>query len=373
VGVSLDTGAAIHHTHIPPAPPPPPAVFTISHTPGHSFDPSQCVTFVGDFGCDAFLDCSSISSDAHLLLHDVDPYLAHAAVRHAATVPTSDSVLVSMPVALRKNKAFTPWLCQGLTLQNAMQTPAISARMCLMVFIASTMHVRSLEPSRHSASFDFRVGGSIRRARTDSGSTCSCMAVMFAVELDLKLTSAPSEQIAGIGGTTDIVGTVTTSVMVGESYHTQTFFVLSAPIGGYDGLLGDDYSRAVGGSDRFSHNTCCLEIGHDPTALLARIARNLTSSSPVQYHAAAVTFAASPDPSDYGSDEITSHIEFRRTRRQIREQIAYVINVVSHPDCAEKDPDIPSVVQDVIEKHSGETGTLRGDIRFGAHAQGFEM
>jgi hypothetical protein len=124
VGAALDTGATISDTHIPLAPSPPPAVFANTHSQGHSFDPSQCVSFVGDSGCDAFLDCSSFSGDAHILLHNVDPYLAHTAVRHAATVPTSHSVFVSMPVALRKNKAFTPWLCQGLTFQNAKQTPA---------------------------------------------------------------------------------------------------------------------------------------------------------------------------------------------------------------------------------------------------------
>jgi hypothetical protein len=238
VGAALDTGAAIHHSHIPPAPPHPPAVLAITHSQGHSFDPSQCVSFVGDSGCDAFLDCSSFSNDAHILLHGVDPYLAHTAVRHAATVPTSHSVPVSMPVALRKNKAFTPWLCQGLTLQNAKQTPAFRAKMCLMVLSASTKHVHSLGSSRHSSSFDIRVGGAIRCALTDSGSTYSRVSLMFAVELDLKLKSAPSldlsEPIAGIGGATDIVGTVTTSVKVGKSYHTQTFIVLPAPIGGYE-------------------------------------------------------------------------------------------------------------------------------------------
>jgi hypothetical protein len=35
-----------------------------------------------------------------------------------------------------------------------------------------------------------------------------------------------------------------------------------------------------------------------------------------------------------------------------------VIKVVRHPNRAEKAPDIPSVVQDVIDKHSSETGLV---------------
>jgi hypothetical protein len=138
----------LHASHSPassaPSPPPPPAVFSAVHSKDHVFDTSECDLFTGNSGLDRFLDVTCMSKSVHLILHDVDPYVAHAAIRHATSIPTTDhSIFVAIPMALRKDRAFTPWLSKGVTLERAKQSNAVSAEMCLMVFNTSTKHVHA--------------------------------------------------------------------------------------------------------------------------------------------------------------------------------------------------------------------------------------
>ena len=234
--------------------PPPPAVFVASHSRGYTFDASTCDLYTGNSGLNRFLDITSLSKSVHLILHDVDPYIAHAAVRHAVSLPSDEhSIFVAIPLKLRKDKAFTPWLNKGITLDRARQSQAVKTEMCLMVFNTSTKHVHASQAGRHAASFDVRVGGSSRRGLFDTGATCSCISLTTAIELDLDLKPAPPNPVTGIGGSTIAQFTATTTVKIGKSRHEQDFLVMDGTIGGYDVLLGEDYLRAVGGAIRLSH------------------------------------------------------------------------------------------------------------------------
>jgi hypothetical protein len=353
-------------------------VFSAVHSKGHLFDTGECALFTSDAGLDHFLQQTSLSRSVHLVLHDVDPYVAHAAVRHATTIPTGEhSIFIALPLSMRKDKAFTPWLRSGVTLERARQSNAVKEQMCLMVFNATTQHVHASHAGRHAASFDMRVGGSSRRGLFDTGATCSCISLATALEIDLQLQPAPSNPIIGIGGSATAQFVTTTTVKIGKSQYQHQFFVLEGSIGGYDVLLGEDYLRAVGGAIRLSHDTCSLEIGHDPAALLARITRNLSSSSPVALTATPSVFAQLPcteSPEDI--EEITSHNAYKKLRLDIMHgrQIAYKLDLAEFKAASsDSDQAIPECIQQVIDKHSTPDGTLRGDIPFGEHAKGFEM
>jgi hypothetical protein len=102
-----------HATGTPPSSgpslPPSPAVFSAAHSKGQVFDPNSCDLFTGYAGLDRFLDVTRLSKSAHLILHNVDPYIAHAAVRHATSIPTTHhSIFIALPMALRKDRALTP-------------------------------------------------------------------------------------------------------------------------------------------------------------------------------------------------------------------------------------------------------------------------
>jgi hypothetical protein len=108
-------------------------VFSAAHSKGQVFDPTACDLFTGNAGLDRFLDVTHLSKSAHLILHNVDPYIAHAAVRHAISIPTTHhSIFIALPMALRTDRALTPWLNKGITLERTKQSNAICAEMCLM-------------------------------------------------------------------------------------------------------------------------------------------------------------------------------------------------------------------------------------------------
>jgi hypothetical protein len=247
-------------------------------------------------------------------------------------------------MALRKDRAFTPWLNKRITLERTKQFNATCAEMCLMVYNTSTKHVHASRSGRHAASFDIRVGGSSCRALFDTGATCSCISLTTAIELDLELKPAPKNPVTGIGGTTIAQFTTATTVKIGKSKHQQVFLVLDRSSGGYDVLLGEDYLRSVGGAIRLSHNICSLEIGHDLTTLRSRVTRSVFNSSLMALTDTPSLFMHSPcTASSVVIGEISSHSENKRLRNSILagKQIAYKVEVAIMPDFSTSKGDHP--------------------------------
>ena len=136
--------------------------------------------------------------------------------------------------------------------------------------------------------------------------------------------------------------------------------------------------QQVGCAVRVTRNMCCLEIGDDPTKLVARIRRSLQSSTEVyvshqDVHAVFVTQPASDVLFDT-SNEISTRNDWSATMRQVRggRQVAYKVSFAAAKEPAAK-ADVPECIQRVIDKHSGPGGTLCGDIPYGETAKGFEM
>ena len=97
--------------------------------------------------------------------------------------------------------------------------------------------------------------------------------------------------------------------------------VLENPISGYDALLGEDYLRSVGAALRLTPTPCALEIGTDPSHLLAKLSRPLQNSTPVLVSHAAlgqtlltqILSVANTAP----TDEVASLRKWKRLRHSI--------------------------------------------------------
>jgi hypothetical protein len=126
---------------------------------------------------DEWLSRSVFTSDVVLSVHDMNEYDAHTAIRHLSRLPLGEStVYLTLPFSLRKNRAFTPWLCNGRTIRRGvpLQASLMTPRACVMAFNAQQHHIHSaVSNSLHAASFDIRVGGMTVRALFDTGATCS--------------------------------------------------------------------------------------------------------------------------------------------------------------------------------------------------------
>jgi hypothetical protein len=100
---------------------------------------------------DEWLSCV-FASDVVLSIHDMNEYDAHTAIRHLSRLPLGEStVYLTVPFALRKNRAFTPWLCNGHMIRRdvPLQASLMTRRACVMAFNAQQHHIHSAVSKIH--------------------------------------------------------------------------------------------------------------------------------------------------------------------------------------------------------------------------------
>jgi hypothetical protein len=150
---------------------------------------------------------------------------------------------------------------------------------CVLCFTSSNRQVHSEGiQGQHAASFPIRVDGKMLVALFDTGATCLLMHADTARSLGLAIKPCNDQPITGVGGSSSVIGVVQTSVKIGKSYSDHQFFILKASIAGYVILVGQDFMQQVGCAIRLTSTECVLEIGTNPTHLIAKIRRSLSHS-----------------------------------------------------------------------------------------------
>jgi hypothetical protein len=243
------------------------------------------------------------------------------------------------------------------------------------------VHSEGIE-GQHAASCSIRVGGKMLVALFDTGATCSLMHADTARSLGLTIKPCNDHPVTGVGGSSSVIGFVTTFVKIGKSYSNHQFLILATPIAGYEVLVGQDFMQQVGCAIRLSPTTCILEIGTDPKHLLASVRRSLSHSLEVNIggnHEPVMTRYANLVQASSASNDlsmISSHRDFKTIMRKVRkgQQVAYRVALIvpRSPSSPGKSP-IPPCIQQVIDKHSQPGGVLSGDIPYEQTAHGFEM
>ena len=244
-------------------------------------------------------------------------------------------------------------------------------------------HLHDAVPG-HAATFDVRVGGRQTRALFDTGATCSCMSESYATSTGL--TVEPHDrQLLGIGGSATSVGTVTCPVKIGRFQAEQIFIVTTAPLAGYDCIVGQDYMTAHSVLVDLRPDCAKLwvrtEAAKDKAGRFVEICRPIrtTDSVRTQRHESVnmvlpVAFAAvsgeaakeTVPPSRRASKRLLKDIQ----KGKVPGYRIYVTAVKKGPsDPAES---VPPSVQGVLDKHSQPGGTLAGTIPNNTHALGFE-
>ena len=213
----------------------------------------------------------SLDRDVVLNIHGADLYDAHTAVRHVQEVETQQhSILLMLPMELRKHRAFTPWLCGGKTQFKARRADVAQGTnraqrqaVCVLEMRNFSKHVHSRRDDHtHFASFDMRVAGAQVRTLLDTGATCSCVSSRFATRLGLHWTiDSNIEQIGGVGGEVRVLGTLESTVKLGKQQIRQVFLVVKEPVAGYDCLLGQNFLRQNCGGIFFTEHSVSFALG----------------------------------------------------------------------------------------------------------------
>jgi hypothetical protein len=287
------------------------------------------------------------------------------------------------------HRAFQPWLRDAKTLsqQTQIMTDVTfgseirkeDARVLCFTSSNRQVHSEGIQ-GQHAASFPIRVGGKMLVALFDTGATCSLMHADTARSLGLAIKACNDQPITGVGGSSSVIGVVRTSVKIGKSHTDHQFLILETPIAGYGILVGQDFMQRVGCAIRLTPTQCVLEIGTDPTHLIAKIRRSLSHSlevnidgnhEPITARYANV-FQASRDSLDI----ISTRRDFKTVMKKIRKgrQVAYRVALIEpRSPPSPENPSVPRCIQQVINKHSKPGGVLSGDIPYGQTARGFEM
>ena len=298
-----------------------------------------------------------------------------------------------MPLEMRTNRGFTPWLANAKTEIRNSKIPLTDyglekpdKSVCVLQFSASMSHVHS-EEHVHHASFDIRIGGKIVRTLLDSGGSCSCISRKLATQLNLnwKKSKIPTdESIGGIGGAVSVLGTVTTKVKIGKFQPEQELLVVEGTIAGYDCLLGQDFLVPNGVAIVYSPSTVsvyfsCEEDNLGPKVLHRSLAQSTLTKA--KYGVGVTTSGKVTLPISYDPTEQDAEVEpeSRKSSSRIKhdiscgKQVAYrvIVTAVNKTAPPPVDP-VPACVQKVIDKHSGPEGTLCGAIPPHTHAKGYE-
>ncbi len=374
-------------------PPPPPRAPRFARCANHI--PPDALHYCAD-NLPEWFDVRDVRTDVLLNLSQVsDPHLAHTALRHLRALPLyAHAVHVLMPPELHRHPAFQPWF-QGsrvVSTSYAAHDRTDSPRHGVYrVFQSCEQHLSQPSGPQHAASFDIRLGGRAVRALFDTGATCSCDTRELVRSLGMSLQPFRGPSVQGIGGCAAVAGTVTLPVKIGKSHHQQDFLVLEQQPGAYPALLGQDYMHQVSCALRFTPDSVSLEVGPDPSQLVARVTRSLHHDVRAMFQYSKLGLAASdvrvvpvayqisPAALSCGEDThdelITSRAAYKRTMRDIRRlrTPAYVLSCFELLSSADERPTVPACVQRVIDRHAGADGALRGDVPYGVTAKGFNM
>ena len=371
------------------------------------------------------LDHITSGHSAQLHLSGTDVYEAHAALRQAHDLLNSDSAVtqikIMLPLSLRNHRGFTPWLAGAYTIFNSSAAPvpqqpkvniitiqtgqplSDSNEHCVLYLSKNTptqtraLHVESANTHLHFASFDFRISGIIQRTLADSGATCSCITERFANHLSLsKVPLDRAEHIGGVGGEVRISGTVTTTIKLGKEQVDQLFYVVKEPIAGYQCLLGQDFLARHSCGLLFSPTKVSITIkGDATTAGRVLFSRRIAQHSDPGYSVSAQsTASALAEPQIAKPAQITKHSrtaksdnntikdspEQGRSRKSLLHSIhagtciAFRVIITPQQTVVALNPEgsIPDCIQSVIDKHSTDSGTLRGSIPPNTHVKGHD-
>ena len=319
---------------------------------------------------------TQLASDVVLQLSECDIYQTHTAVRHLHQMDhNGHGVTVVMPMKLRTHKGLTPWFASGVKVAP----PPLNidaGQVCALKLEAKSRHVHTAgaKPIKdHFASFDLRVGGLQVRALVDTGASCSCMTKSFAQ----RLGRAPckrfqKENIGGIGGSIEVLGTLAAPVKLGKLQKQQTFNIVANPIANYDILLGEDFLLANTGSIQYSPTSVRLVIDdatHGKIILTRRLEVSWAAHRSQEEGVCALQIGDPP-----GGATLVSGKKTKALLRQIEagKQVAYRVLVTTEASVGDQDDvPIPEGIQKVIDKHSAPGKTLCGKIPDHTHAKGF--
>ncbi len=355
---------------------------------GDAMAPPRCDYSDSDSCLQQWLEVKQLHHDVVLTITGDDLYNSHVALRHLAEIDQQHhAIQMVMPLALRSNRGFTPWLASGKTVYRGKseESPVKhghlqSQSVCVMHFHAHAKHVHS-NLVEHLASFDVRVAGAVTRSLLDTGATPSCISQRFAHRLDLPVDrSASLEEIGGVGGSMTALGTATVTIKIGKVQIQQRVLVLDAPIAGYDCILGQDFMRANSVGLVFSPYSITLTVGRDDDGKAqAQLVRRLDSSTSTSAHrhadAASMPYVLQATPvhdSDLApeSETATKHILHEVA---LGRQVAYRVVLTAVESTVDTQPDgVPECVDRVIKKHSQAGGTLCGTIPSNTHAKGYQ-
>jgi RNase H-like domain found in reverse transcriptase/Reverse transcriptase (RNA-dependent DNA polymerase)/Integrase zinc binding domain/gag-polyprotein putative aspartyl protease len=345
-----------------------------------------CAHFSDD-RLDEWLAVAALDRDVILHIDGTDMYDAHTAVRHMHDIDTREhSVLLMLPAALRKHRAFTPWLSHGKTQGKATSVRHSSGSKCLHkvnTFILEMQnkvkHVHSSKnSSAHFASFDMRVAGSQVRTLLDTGATCSCLSSRFASRLGLHWTQNPNlEEIGGVGGEVSVLGRLDNTIKLGKHQVIQTFLVVQEPIAGYDCLLGQDFLRQNCGGIFFTQHSVNFALGCDASGLgqvifSRRLIDGITSDCNREQ-----SLPTRLQPVDEADDmNPASHSQRKKVMHDVScgRAVGYTIIIKPVEPAGDASPPdtLPDCVQQVIDKHSQPGGTLCGTIPDHTHARAYQ-
>ena len=358
-------------------PPPPPPIRT------------RCLSHFSDENLDPWLEKQSLDRDVVLDLHGADLYDAHTALRHAHEIDTQQhSIHLLLPMTLRKNRAFTPWLCNGKT-QLKLQRGIIDSgsnrqhtvNACVLELRNTVRHVHSRkEEHTHFASFDMRVAGAQVRTLLDTGATCSCVSSQYATRLGLQWTQGTHiEEIGGVGGKVTVIGKLETTVKLGKQQARQTFLVLKDSVAGYSCLLGQDFLRKNCGGIFFTEHSVNFALGCTTRTMgqvvfSRRLEDGITSDC--QGREKSLPTQLLPCQLDIDGDRPASHKERRKMMHEVTNGLTVGYTVIIKQVEAEPEAQTmespPACIKAVIDKHSQPGGTLCGKIPDHTHARKYQ-
>jgi RNase H-like domain found in reverse transcriptase/Reverse transcriptase (RNA-dependent DNA polymerase)/Integrase zinc binding domain/gag-polyprotein putative aspartyl protease len=316
-----------------------------------------------------------LTQDVILSLSSSDLYDSHTAIRHLAEVdPAGHTVDVTLPLTLRKHRAFTPWLTAGRTVGGSKRTLPVQHQQVIMTFsqpLSQPVHYHG--PFTHKASFDVRVGGAVVRTLFDTGATVSVVSRRFLNKFGISYQKDKSSgHVDGFGGgSIATIGTAMVPVKLGKHQPVHLFQVIPDADSGYDCILGDDFLHPYGISIGYHAQVVKAKMYVDTPKECIALQRKI---APPPSTPQVCTFASTPDPDP---SKPGSWKELKSLNHDISagKQVAYRIHLLSKGDAAgnpESLSGLPPEIQSVIQKHSGPGGTLAGTIPPHTHAIGFE-
>lgn len=206
------------------------------------------------------------STAPRMLVFSSDTIEAHMALRHLKSQPSFSDVLLVLPHAWMRRKAFTPWLTAFTVLSTGTSdtylisssgsTAQLPGPWCLLRSQARPAHTASPVATAVTAvcagacagvpslaaTFDVKVDAHSVRALFDTGSDVSCVRRSYLTQRNIKFTAAPAS-LSGLNGTImSSFGHVDLRLQVKGLHVTQRCVVMdSLPAAHLQVLLGNDF------------------------------------------------------------------------------------------------------------------------------------